>query len=226
MKLMLSKISPSSNRHQKILQTSLVSISLAIIGLLLIVAPASAHHPTGSQTPDNFLTGFLSGIAHPVIGFDHLAFVVAIGLLAVLKKQGIIIPIAFVVTSLTGTGLHLISVDLPFPELFISVSVLAFGAMLAIKQSPNLGVIVPLAAIAGIFHGYAYGEAVVGAEMTPVVSYMAGFALIQMTIAVATFRITKAFTQKDEEQRLPNLRFAGFTICGIGAAFLSFALFA
>lgn len=219
---MLSKISPPSN-HRQILQTGVVAIALGIMGLLLIATPASAHHPTGSQTPDNFLTGFLSGIAHPIIGFDHLAFVVAIGLLAVLKKQGMIIPIAFVVASLAGTGLHLMSVDLPLPELFISASVLAFGAMLAIRQSPNLGVITSLATIAGIFHGYAYGEAIVGAEMSPLVAYMAGFALIQMTIAVATFRIAKTLAVKSE-QSLPNLRFAGFTICGIGAAFLSSAI--
>jgi urease accessory protein len=47
--------------------------------------------------------GFFSGMAHPVIGLDHLAFIIAAGLVGGLIKRGIIIPITFVVVSLGGT---------------------------------------------------------------------------------------------------------------------------
>ena len=78
---------------------SVKSKGLAIalgFSLLVVASPAAAHHPLGGGVPSNFFEGFLSGLAHPVIGFDHLAFIVAIGLVAALKPQGWLMPIAFV----------------------------------------------------------------------------------------------------------------------------------
>jgi len=70
------------------------------------------------------LEGFLSGLAHPVIGLDHFAFVVAIGLLA--AGQGMCLyPSRFVLAALAGTGIHLFSFDLPAVETAIAVSVMA-----------------------------------------------------------------------------------------------------
>ena len=48
------------------------------MGFLMAPQPALAHHALGGRIPSNFFEGFLSGLAHPVIGLDHLAFVVAI----------------------------------------------------------------------------------------------------------------------------------------------------
>lgn len=194
----------------------------AIALFLLVAQPAIAHHPFGGKTPGNFLEGILSGMGHPVIGPDHFAFVVAIGLLAALKgQQGIFLPIAFVLATVGGTIVHLFGIDLPAPELMISASVLTFGIFLAIKDSPNWVWLSGSAAIAGLFHGYAYGEAIVGAEMTPLIAYLIGFALIQLAIALAAFKIARLALKKVAEQPTLALRFAGFTISGIGAAFLS-----
>lgn len=200
----------------------LVRLGLAILGLFLIANPALAHHPFGGETPDNFLTGFLSGLGHPVIGIDHLVFVIAVGLLASLKKQrGVLLPIAFVVSTLIGTGIHLLSMDLPLPETIISASVLTFGIILAMPQTPQLVWLVSIGALAGIFHGYAYGEAIIGAQMTPLVAYLLGFASIQLIISLAAFKIGKISLARIAEQPSLFLRFAGFTICGLGTAFLS-----
>lgn len=194
------------------------------ISILLSASPAAAHHAFGGKTPSNFFEGFLSGLAHPIIGLDHFAFVVAIGLLAAIKERGIFIPIAFVLTALAGTGIHLMSLDLPVPEVVISASVLVFGIMLALKNSPNSVLMIVLAAIAGLFHGYAYGESIVGAEMTPLVAYLAGFTLIQLAIALLSFQVSKSVMRPVTEQPNLVLRFAGFTIGGAGAAFLSSAI--
>ncbi|MEL6881915.1 MAG: HupE/UreJ family protein, partial [Cyanobacteria bacterium J06607_10] len=140
---------------------------LGLMALLMMSSPAFAHHPLDGRLPANIFEGLFSGIAHPVIGFDHLAFVIAAGLVGALIKRGMVIPIAFVAASLGGTGLHLLLMDLPAPELVISASVLMFGVVLAWGRSLNLNVVTALGAIAGLFHGYAYGEAVVGAQMTP-----------------------------------------------------------
>ncbi|MBO1350668.1 MAG: HupE/UreJ family protein [Hormoscilla sp. GUM202] len=197
---------------------------VSVIGLALWAQPAIAHHAFDGSTPTNFFEGFLSGLAHPVIGLDHFAFVVALGLLSAIEKQGFLIPVTFVLAAIGGTGLHLMGLDLPLPEVVISASVLAFGIMLAMKDRPQAIALAVLGAIAGIFHGYAYGESVVGAEMTPLVAYLAGFTIIQLIVALIAYKIGKFWMHKFIEQPLLNLRFAGFTICGAGAAFLAGAI--
>ena len=189
-------------------------------GLMLAATPALAHHPFGGEAPTNAMQGFMSGVGHPVIGLDHLAFVITAGLLAAVMGRGLMIPVGFVLASLAGTGLHLMAIDLPALEFMIAASVLLFGALLAMKQPPHTGVVVGLAALAGLFHGYAYGEAVIGAGMDTVVAYLAGFAVIQTAIAVAAYSLATRLTGNTEGSAL-NLRFAGFTLAGVGAAFLS-----
>ncbi|WP_239112809.1 HupE/UreJ family protein [Halomicronema sp. CCY15110] len=189
-------------------------------GLMLAAAPALAHHPFGGDTPTNAIQGFLSGMGHPVIGLDHLAFVIAAGLLAAAMGGGLLIPVGFVVASMAGTGLHLMAIDLPAPEFIISASVLLFGVLLAMKQQPKTPIVIGLAALAGLFHGYAYGEAVVGAGMDTILAYLAGFAVIQLAIAVGAYGMAKQLTGKAEGSTL-TLRFAGFALAGVGAAFLS-----
>ncbi|ASC72496.1 hypothetical protein XM38_034530 [Halomicronema hongdechloris C2206] len=189
-------------------------------GVFVAASPAWAHHPFGSEVPTNGIEGFLSGVGHPVIGVDHLAFVVTAGLLAAVVGWGLLIPAAFVLASWAGTGLHLAGASLPASELCITASVAIFGSLLAMKQRPQTMVVVALSAIAGIFHGYAYGEAVVGAEMTPLLAYLLGFATIQTVIAAAAYGAAKWLGAAKENGAL-TLRFAGFTLAGVGAAFLS-----
>jgi urease accessory protein len=200
-------------------QTAVIG-SLTGASLLLLAAPAMAHHPFGGDAPANIVEGFLSGMGHPVIGLDHLAFVITAGLLAAVLNRGLWIPIAFVATSLLGTFGHLANVNLPAPEFFISTSVLVFGLLLALKQSLPAVVVIALAAVAGVFHGYAYGEAVVGAGMPSLLAYLLGFSTIQLAIAIAGYLMAKKLGASDEQTRL-KLRFAGFTLTGVGAALLS-----
>lgn len=147
--------------------------------LLLVASPAMAHHAIGGRTPSNFFEGFLTGLAHPLIGPDHFAFIVAVGLLAAIKRQGILIPIAFILSAMLGTGLHVLGFSLPGAELLVSGSILLLGILLVMKGSPNTSMIIALAAISGIFHGYAYGESIFGAKVTPLLAYLMGFTTIQ-----------------------------------------------
>ncbi len=195
-------------------------IALTSLSVLLMSTPVMAHHPFDGRTPANAIEGFLSGMGHPVIGLDHLAFVIAVGLLTAVMGRGLMIAIAFVLASLAGTGIHLMSFNLPAPEFFISASVLLFGILLAMRKQPNNSVVIGLAAFAGLFHGYAYGEAIVGAKMGSMVAYLLGFTFIQMAIAFGAYWVAKGLGTSSEEGSL-NLRFAGFTLAGFGIAFLS-----
>ena len=199
--------------------------AISALGVLSADSPALAHHAMGGEMPSNFFEGFLSGLAHPIIGVDHLAFVVAIGLIAAGRSGGVFIPAIFVVAAMVGTGIHLLSVNVPAVEIAIALSVIGGGLLLVLKPQPAIQtpVLAILAAPAGLFHGYAYGESIVGAEMTPLVAYLAGFTAIQFGIALLALNAGNLLKSKGFQPELLK-RFAGGAICVIGGVFLSLSV--
>ena len=49
---------------------------------VMAATPAMAHHPLGGLPMETLSHGLLSGIGHPVLGFDHLFFVAIFGIAA------------------------------------------------------------------------------------------------------------------------------------------------
>lgn len=194
--------------------------TFGILAAAFVATPAIAHHPFGGSAPQTILQGVLSGMGHPVIGLDHLAFVVAAGLLATVVAGGWRVPATFVLATVAGTGLHLAGLNLPAPELVISLSVLVFGALAVVRDRLNPPVVMLLAALAGVFHGYAYGEAVVGAEATPLAAYLLGFVGVQGVIVYAAYWLAQRSVNKNQTAGLISVRHAGFMVLGAGAAFL------
>jgi urease accessory protein len=215
------------NKTMKNSMRGVIAHSAAIaITLLTFTTPAIAHHASGGEAPKSVLEGFITGLAHPVIGLDHFAFVIAIGLLAAVLRRGLVVPIAFLLAALAGTGLHLAALDLPAAELMISASVLLFGLLIATGRQLNIAAVVALSALAGIFHGYAYGEAVVGAEVSAIVAYLIGFTVIQGVIATAAYLVVQRGLKGSSDPSAVgtaslSIRYAGFIIVGAGIAFLS-----
>jgi len=210
-----------SNRSTTVFQQAGL-LFVSMLALLSVATPALAHHAMGGKMPANFFEGFMSGIAHPLIGPDHFAFIVAVGLLAVTRRQGILIPVAFVLSAMLGTGLHLAKLNVPGVELFVSGSILLFGILLVMKDRLNTVTITGLSAVAGLFHGYAYGESIFGAEMTPLLAYLAGFTVIQLVVSCAAFwigRVTVLGRASENQPTTDKLRSAGLVICGVGLAF-------
>lgn len=205
-----------------------LAIATAIVATeLLIAAPAFAHHPLGGRLPANFFEGMMSGFGHPVIGFDHLALIIASGLIAVGIARGIMIPVAFTIATGIGAGIHLQAIDLPLPEIVIALSVVLFGVLLIVgkKQQRNKNyssIVAGLAALAGIFHGHAYGEGIFGAEPTPLVAYLIGFTIIQLAISLGIYTLASKAISRIQVKYLT--RFAGGAIAAIGMVFLSSAI--
>lgn len=203
---------------------------LVFASLILVNPVAIAHHVLDNQIPTNFVEGFLSGLGHPIIGLDHFAFVVASGLIAAGKLTNISIPISFVIATIVGVVFHLFSFDLPIGEIVVAASVVVFGIMLATKnqltifenKSDSIFNFIPviIAVFAGIFHGYAYGESIVGAEMSPLSAYLLGLTIIQLLIAIVAFFIGNLINkQLTRNVYLINL-FLGIAIATIGGVFL------
>jgi len=156
---------------------------LVAAGLLLPVQ-AHAHHVTGGQMPRTFGEGLLSGLAHPVIGLDHFLFLLLAGVLAYsLQSPSRYVPPALVVASaLFGTSLHLAEISVPRAEVLIALSVIVSGGLVWSQRRVGVAVLSLFLAGAGVFHGYAYAESIVGGEGTPLLAYLIGLALIQFAV--------------------------------------------
>lgn len=194
-----------------------------VAGLLafLAAAPAFAHHAMDGQVPNTLATGLLSGLAHPVIGLDHLAFILAAGLLAAPRARALLLPLAFVLASAIGTMLHVNGADLPAGEIGVAVSVLLLGVLLVTPRRIEDGLFAAILALSGLFHGYAFGESIVGAEATPLVSYLIGLAAIQYGIAAGVV-VAWRVLGKSHAAMLPRLsRIAGACVAVVGAVFLA-----
>lgn len=196
-----------------------LSIAATASLLSLAASPAWAHHVMDGEMPATFMQGLLSGFGHPVIGIDHLAFIVAVGLAAAFTPKRLLSPLAFVAATLAGCALLLSGVALPLVEVVVTASAVLLGVLVLSGRQIPAGAYIALFAVAGLFHGWAYGESIIGAETTPLTAYLIGFAAIQYAIALAAgWVVLKLWKATGPEAVQPRL--AGAVAAGIGVAFL------
>jgi urease accessory protein len=191
--------------------------ALSVIPFFLMTASASAHHVMGGKIPTTFAEGFLSGLGHPVIGPDHLAFLLAIGVAVGVGGLNLVLPLLFVVASAIGVTLHVNGVNLPGAEIVVAVSVLFAGFLIARGRALPVSLWAILFAAAGLFHGYAFGESIFGAERSPLHAYLLGLIIVQsaLTVETALFVRRRAGGVSAIAPRL-----AGAVIIGVGLATL------
>lgn len=195
---------------------------LAVAALLLAASsPAFAHHAMDGMTPQTFGQGLLSGLAHPVIGLDHFAFLVVAMLLASLLKGAsrLLVPLAFVGATVAGTVLHLGEANIPLSETLVALTVVVGGVLAITRHNPGALALGAIFAVSGILHGYAYGESIVGAETTPLLAYLAGFAAIQYALIVGGVLGLEKLASRSAQARLIAAR------VGSGVALLTGGLF-
>lgn len=139
---------------------------------LLLAAPAQAHHLMEIMNlPVTPLNGLLSGLAHPVIGPDHLVFLLALSLVGLRARANWMLGLLAV--GLAGTGLGLVLPGLPGAELLVALS-LAAEALVVLGRLP-VQVLVPAMAL----HGYVLSSSVLGWTAMPVGTYLLGLLLSQ-----------------------------------------------
>ena len=184
--------------------------------ILVTTLPADAHHVMGGRTPATLFEGFVSGLGHPVIGIDHLAFIVAVGLIAGLARLYTAMPAIFIAASALGVALHVHGIDLPAAELTVAASVLLAGVLIARGAIIHATGWLAVFAVAGFFHGDAYGESIAGAEPAPLLAYLAGLVVVQAMIAMAIAVLARGSAASALRPRL-----AGAAIAGLGLAVLA-----
>ncbi|GAB6065727.1 HupE/UreJ family protein [Aquifex pyrophilus] len=125
------------------------------LGALLGVFGFAFAHP-GHLLPHT--DAFTSGLLHPITGIDHLAVMVAVGMLGayLFGKKAFIPPAVFVSSMALGFVLGYYGVNIPFVENGILLSVALSGLLLILGNS-RLSFILPALMIFGLFHGIAHG---------------------------------------------------------------------
>ena len=128
--------------------------SLALLAAFALAAPlAQAHEGAG------LAGGFMSGFAHPLLGWDHVVAMLAVGLWgAFLGAPALwLLPVVFPVVMAAGGALGVLGVPLPAVEVGIAVSAIALGGVVAGALRPPLWVAALLVALFAVFHGHAHG---------------------------------------------------------------------
>lgn len=189
---------------------------LVAIGLFITSDTASAHHLMGGKTPSTFAQGILSGVGHPIIGPDHLAFLVALGIAVGVGRLSFVNPFLFLVAMACGVAAHVAAMNIPAAEFIVALSVLLAGVLLALDERIPASGWMAIFAVAGFFHGYAYGESIYGAEPTPIIAYLVGLVVVQTALAVGIALATRSvWTTSGVAPRL-----LGAAISGVGFAVL------
>lgn len=181
-------------------------------GLLSSAGTASAHHLMGGKTPSTFADGILSGVGHPIIGPDHLAFLVALGIAVGVGRLSLVTPFLFLLAMACGVAAHVAAVNIPTAELIVAVSVLTAGVLIALDWNIPSAAWAAIFGIAGFFHGYAYGESIYGAEPTPLAAYLVGLVAVQTVLVVSIALTSRAVWTASRI----GPRLVGAAICGVG----------
>ena len=194
-----------------------------LLGAALLLASlqsaALAHHPFGMSAGAelNAWQGLLSGIGHPLLGPDHLLFLLALGFVGLTRPKAWVIPLLAV--GLGGSALSQV-VTLPDALGPWAESLVAFS--LALEGLVALSVL-PAAWLLPLFglHGFLLGGTIVGAEPTPLAAYFLGLLLGQGALLLLVTALAQRVRSwlGQQGQRLA----AGIWI-GIGCAFAWVAL--
>ncbi len=184
----------------------------------LIASPAFAHHPLAGAPMETFNHGVLSGIGHPLLGFDHMFFVIAVGVAAAMIGRLASAPLGYLAGMMGGIALVANGIALPGVELVIAASLVVLGGLIASGAALRAPVVLTLFAAAGLFHGWAFGDAIAGQEAgvggAVLVGYLLGLAVTQYAIAY----LAGTMLVKGSEAIRPRL--AGAVVAGVGATFM------
>ena len=167
-------------------------------GMLLsfsVSSPLWAHHAEGGKMPDTFMSALMGGLAHPVIGMDHLVAVLLVGFLAFTVTRRLLEPGVFVLSSLLGCLAHVQWGALPGGEFAVALTLPLFLLTLWFQRASGVRSLL-LMIVAGFFHGYAYGEAIIGVGTSQLAAYLLGLSAIQAFLAYGFGALSRVLAEK------------------------------
>lgn len=184
------------------------------LAFLLLTTQAFAHHALGGAIPIGFGQGLLSGLAHPIIEVDHLAFVLAVGVLTAVSQGGLALPVWFVGGTILGCLLNAGSLQLQPAGWMVPLSALLIGGYLASGRSEDGHWHRWIFLAAGALHGLAYAQSIIGSENNSLQGYLLGFAIVQTAVAWSAMLAAYWFWRGD--RLYANARVFGGILAGVG----------
>lgn len=185
----------------------------------LIATPALAHHPLGGLPMETFAHGLLSGVGHPVLGFDHLFFVAAMGVAALFTARRYAAPLSYIAAMLAGCALMAAGIGLPLKEAVVVLSLLVVGGVVLSGRALSAPVAMALFAGFGLFHGSAFGDSIASQEAgvggAVLLGYLLGLGAVQYAIAIGAGLVAEKLLGAREATAV-NARLAGAMVAGVG----------
>jgi urease accessory protein len=192
---------------------------LLTAALALTATPALAHHPLGGLPMETFAEGLLSGVGHPILGFDHLFFVALMGVAALFTARRHAAPAAYIAAMLAGCALMYAGLGLPAKEVMIALSLLVLGGAVLSGRALGGGMALALFAGFGLFHGSAFGDALAaqegGAGAAVLAGYLLGLGAVQYLMALAAGWLAERLLGATHAAAT-GPRLAGAAVAGIG----------
>lgn len=180
----------------------------SVLAASLVASPAFAHVGAGAHG------SVTAGLSHPMLGTDHLAAMLAVGLLAA-TAQGRAqwaMPVAFVGAMAAGFGLAVAGIQMPLVEPAILASVIILGGLVALAVRLPVGGLVALGAAFGLVHGAAHGVETGGAG---ILGFAAGMLVATALLHGAGVLFARATLRSGVVLRAAGL---GLALVGVGAA--------
>lgn len=189
------------------------SKALRLIATLLAAMPITALAHPGS----GHVMGFLQGLAHPFTGIDHLLAMVAVGLLAgrIGGRAVLLVPVSFMSVMVAGAAAGMEGIVIPFVEIGIAASILAFGLLLAGGRDITLPATAMLVGFFAVFHGHAHGTE--AASDISGFSYVAGFLIATAALHALGIMFALAASRYSGSAGTPLLRWGGVLTALAGA---------
>ena len=127
---------------------------LATMLALSVYIPAANAHTLGTNG-----VGFISGLAHPFMGLDHLLAMIAIGLWAAQTGGSALwrLPLSFIAMMAAAAAVGACGFSLPSLEPLIAGSVVLLGLMVLFAIRLPVNTSMGLVGLFAVFHGYAHG---------------------------------------------------------------------
>ena len=184
---------------------------------LIITLLAVANTPAFAHTGEGLTGGFVSGLTHPIFGWDHVVAMVAVGLWgAVLGRPAIwILPIVFPLVMAFGAALGVAGIPVPFIEAGIALSGVVLGLLIVFFVKTPMVIAAILVGLFAIFHGHAHGTEL--PEAANPIAYAIGFVIA--TGLLHLFGILFGTLMASEAGKWA-VRAGGAVIALVGAAFL------
>lgn len=159
--------------------------SAILFATLLVAAMLFAPVPAMAHTGHGAASGLMHGFLHPLGGLDHVLAMVTVGLIAAQRggRALWLVPASFMVVMAAGGALGMSGLDLPYVELGIAGSVIAFGLALALGLPLPVLAAMGLAGFFALFHGRAHGAEMPadGAALAYGIGFLAATGLLHAT---------------------------------------------